>query len=278
MDYFEYCTLADFRRAKMKTENTLIDGSGDGALILDYIRSISGEINRLSAGREYAPRVATRYFDALTNVDGNYLMVDPFDLLAVTSITNGDGTSITAADYVFEPRYDPPYWAIKLKSSSSIAWTYSTAHENAITVVGMWGYHDNYNSAWETVTTLGTAITNTAATSATFTDAAGSPGDLLKIDSELIYLSARSGTTPTLVRGVNGSTAATHLISATVYRWIPMRPVRDLCLAAASIKYAIRENPQIESITVDSHVISVPKDVNAHIEREIDRLGLRRLV
>jgi hypothetical protein len=58
------------------------------------------------------------------------------DLLSVTTLTNGDGTSITAASYWLEPRNTAPYWYIRLKST--VSWTFSTDGE--ISVLGSWGY------------------------------------------------------------------------------------------------------------------------------------------
>lgn len=68
-------------------------------------------------------------------------------------------------------------------------------------------------------TTLAAAITSTTATSATFASATGMPATqyVATIDSEDILVTAGFGTTAvTIVRGYNGTTAATHLISAAV--------------------------------------------------------------
>ena len=275
--YYEYITLEDFRRAKMPNEALLTNGTGDGTVILDFIKEVSKIINA-KAGRHFVPAIATRYFDAARDVseDGLLLKVSPFDLLAVGTITNGDTTSVTSTKYAFEPRHSPPYWGLKLKSSQGITWTYTDDPEDAITLTSAtWGWHDDYANAWESLTTLGASLTNSA-TSATLAAATGNPGELWKIDSEFVYLSARSSTTATIVRGVNGSTAAAHDNGAAISRWVVARDVAGLCKAATIIKYAIRENPQIETITVDNHVVSVPKDVNAYIETEIMRLGLVR--
>ncbi len=280
-NYFEYCTLEDFRAAKMPKESALVTGTGDGTVIRDMIREVSGIINGI-AGRQFTPTIATRYFDAVLDVSGNDLRLDK-DLLSITTVTNGDTIAVTSGQRTTVPKNLTPYNRIRLLSSAGISWTYATDPEDAISIAGIWGYHDDYANAWESLTTLGAAITSTSATSATLAAAAGNPGELWMIDSEFLYLSARTTTTATVVRGVNGSTAATHLISAPVYRWQltsnqgAAQFIPGLCKAGAIIKYAIRENPQIESFSVDNHVISVPKDVSAYIAGEIRRLGLVRL-
>ena len=69
-------------------------------------------------------------------------------------------------------------------------------------------------------TTLSAAITSTSATSCTVTSASGFPGSgnyYVQVDSEVIEVTGGQGTTTwTIARGANGSTAATHLISAMV--------------------------------------------------------------
>ena len=86
---------------------------------------------------------ATRYFDCKEPiVKGDTLYLDR-DLYSITSVTNGDDDTLTSSEYVTEPRNsaDAPYWAIKLRSDSGLAWTYQTNWENAITVVGRWCYN-----------------------------------------------------------------------------------------------------------------------------------------
>lgn len=58
------------------------------------------------------------------------------DLLSVDTLLNGDGTTLTSTSYWLEPRNEPPYQWIRLKSSN--AWVFGTDGE--ITVTGTWGY------------------------------------------------------------------------------------------------------------------------------------------
>lgn len=81
----------------------------------------------------------TRYFDAVADVNGRLLYLD-HDLTSVTSITNGDGTTVGASNYVLVPANYWPAFAIQLKSSSNVTWTYNDTPENAIAVVGRWAY------------------------------------------------------------------------------------------------------------------------------------------
>lgn len=82
---------------------------------------------------------STRTFDAIADVDGPTLYLDR-DLCAITSITNGDSTAVATSSYVTEPRRDTPYYAIRLRESATISWTYDDSPEGAISVVGRWAY------------------------------------------------------------------------------------------------------------------------------------------
>ena len=86
----------------------------------------------------------TKYFDAVDDTDKLTLYLTGRHgyewLAAITSITNGDGTTVTSDQYVTEPRNQFPVYAITLKSSSNISWTYTTDSENAIAIEGRWGY------------------------------------------------------------------------------------------------------------------------------------------
>lgn len=272
-NYREYTTLTDFKSAKMPGST----GTSDDDLILDYIREVSKDIDDL-AGWAFAPIVATHLFDAERDVaeNGLLLKVDPWDLLAVTSITNGDGVAVAPTSYVFRTAGVTPYWGIKLKSSKGLSWTYADDPEDAITVVGIWGCHDDYANVWQTLATLGAAL-NASATTLTLSAAAGNAGELWKIGDEFLYLSARSGTAATIVRGVNGSTAAAHDNGATIYRWIPMREVSGMCRAGTAMKYALRENPQVETLIIDGRTLSVAKDVTQWLREQIRDLGLGRV-
>jgi hypothetical protein len=131
----DYCTLAQVRKY---TDFKVVANTDDDALIEQLITAASKRIDEYT-GRTFTEATETREFDAVRDVQGQRLWMDT-DLLAVTSITNGDGTAIVASDYVLEPSNSAPKFAIKLLASSGESWTYDTDPEQAISVVGEWGY------------------------------------------------------------------------------------------------------------------------------------------
>lgn len=274
MFYHELTTVYAVRAAYLA-----VTAASDDALLLTLIRSVCDDIAR-TAWRSFAPRMETRYYDALRDTERMTLLLDD-DLLAVTTLTNGDGNTVASNDYVFEPRNAYPRYALTLKTSSGIYWTYDTDPENAISLAGVWGYHTRYADAWQaTGATLAAAISSTSATTFTCTTGLIRAGMLLQIDSEYLYVTSvapGASDTVTVTRGANGSTAATHLISTALSVWTPEAAVSQLACECAAARYRLRDNPLAESVTaLDGTVLLTPKDITAHIERRVLMLGLRR--
>lgn len=130
----DYCTTAEVKAyigTVKATDDTLI-----AALITRASAAIDSYCGRTFRQREDEART----FDAVRDVDGLTLYLDD-DLLSVDSIANGDGESVAAASYVLLPANRTPKYAIRLKASGGVTWTYTTDPEDAITVTGTWGYH-----------------------------------------------------------------------------------------------------------------------------------------
>lgn len=128
-----YATLAE-----LKTYLS-ISGNGDDTLLAALLVRAQAIIDAHCRRTFEAAADTTRYFDAEDDIDGDDLVVDT-DLYSVTSVTNGDGTAIASTEYVLEPANHRPAYAICLKDTSSVVWTWSDHHENAISVTGRWAY------------------------------------------------------------------------------------------------------------------------------------------
>ena len=122
----------------LKTYLGVTEDDDDALLVslIDRAQAIfDGQTNRTFE----ATADTTRRFDAIADVDGATLLLDR-DLCSITTITNGDSTTVSDDDYVTEPRNTAPYYAITLKASSGLCWTYVDDPENAITISGKWAY------------------------------------------------------------------------------------------------------------------------------------------
>lgn len=129
-----YTTLAIFKGFALPGTGT--DATDDG-VIEQIIESVSRYIDQATRRRFYAT-TATRLFDV---PDGRDLWLDD-DLLAVTTLTNGDGVVLTASDYKLLPYNGAPYYVIRLVQSSGLAWENDADgdSEGVISVAGSWGF------------------------------------------------------------------------------------------------------------------------------------------
>lgn len=121
-----------------------VSGGGDDALLDALIVRAQAIIDAYCHRTFEASSNTSRTFDTVRDVGGDYdeiLYLDE-DLASISSITNGDGTTVTAAQYVTEPRNRTPYYAIRLRASSNVTWEYDSNDdpEDAITVTGRWAY------------------------------------------------------------------------------------------------------------------------------------------
>ena len=117
-----------------------ITEEADDALLFGLIEAAQKAIDLHTRRTFEASADTTRYFDYSTEyVDGYDLWLDE-DLCAITTVTNGDSTAITSAQYTTVPRNDTPYYLIRILSDSGVYWTYSDEWMDAISVAGRWAY------------------------------------------------------------------------------------------------------------------------------------------
>ena len=270
-----YATLYEFRRYRgLATAET-----SDDALIEQLLRHVSRYIDSI---RRCDPRVETRLYDypgesvsrfgVYAQSDFAYSSMQELrlddDLLALTTLTNGDSETVTSDQYYLRPNNRYPKNGVKLKSTSGVNWeTDSSGNvEQCISVLGIWGYHPDYASrAW---VSSGDSVQNAggisaAATSITVTDADGvdsegaamrfQSGQLLKIDSEFLLLTAQPSTSTNILivtRGYNGSTAAAHDKDTIIYVYHPYENVKRATLRLTTWLYTQKDVSQFDRMTL----------------------------
>lgn len=135
MSYTTYANVKAYKGLSTDADQTLIES---------LISRAEAWLNRECRRPLVAEADTTRYLDASgDHIDGNYLSVYPFgDLCAITTLTNGDGTTVTSGQYTIYPKpvtfERPTIQKIKLLDTAQIAWTYTTDWENAISIAGRW--------------------------------------------------------------------------------------------------------------------------------------------
>jgi hypothetical protein len=114
--------------------------SADDNLLAEIIEAGQSMIETYTDKTFKVTADTTRYLDAKMDVKNTTLYLDGY-LASITSITNGDGETIAASEYVTEPRNKAPYYGITLLlSATNSYWTYVTDPQDAIAIVGRWGF------------------------------------------------------------------------------------------------------------------------------------------
>lgn len=193
---------------------------------------------------EFAPRLETRYFDAVGDHVLRSNLIDVLagqsaevksPLLSITSVTlGGDDSPLPTTAYQEHPRGVSPITQIELIDGD--AWTtFDTSPYSAIAITGLWGYRTRYpTDGWKLADSLTAAIANTTVETFSVSDADAvvgygmprfSPGMLLRtgatVTSEMRHLYAISSNTLSATRADNGSSAATQAQDTGIYIWQP---------------------------------------------------------
>lgn len=214
-----YITRANFLNWQRSTAIDTVDDA-----VIDQIIEQTSRLIDYVTGRKFYPQYKTNVYDipSLNDFERDTLYLND-TLLSLTSLANGDGTTISAPNYILKDAGKTPYWAIKLRDTSTVTWqsNASGSAEQVLGVAGVWGWHKNYPYAWVQAGTLGAAITDASGLTATAT--AGhtlASQQIWRIDSEVLQGTVSANTLTFNFRGDNGSTTATHLINAPIYAWI----------------------------------------------------------
>ena len=112
---------------------------GDDVFIERLLERCSREFDG-DTGQWFYAHQATRTYDV---PKGRCLELDA-PLLSVTTITNGDDTTVESTEYNLYPLNGPNKYEIRIKQNSSVLWKYNSGGETegVITVNGQWGYVD----------------------------------------------------------------------------------------------------------------------------------------
>jgi hypothetical protein len=141
-----YATLAEFKSyiSEMTGGIQTSFSNAEDVLLQKFLDQADAEIEG-QTGRNFGQGANnhTHYYTE-DDIDGDTLYLDS-DLVSVTTLTNGDGTTIASSNYFLLPMnasvtgqngYDGSFWAIKLKST--IDW--QTPTDGRISVNGRWGF------------------------------------------------------------------------------------------------------------------------------------------
>lgn len=204
--------------------------------------------------RHFYPTYETRYYDhpnrngAITTNDQHTRLVYgqdkelclDEDLLALDTLKTQNGsTTITPSNILLKSGdgYNyTPYNRISLTLDSADVFTFSGTPQKANQVTGLWGCHEQYSNAWAEVDAVATTLSSSG-TSCSVGDSDGRDElglserfqvlQLIRfgsnVSSEMALITeVGSDDTITLIRGVNGTTAAEQAVTTKIYVYRPM--------------------------------------------------------
>jgi hypothetical protein len=236
----------------------------DDGLLDSLIRRASRGIDRFCR-RWFYEWTDTREFD----YPGRTKLYLDADLLGCTTLTI-DGTANT--DYKLRPQnVDAKQW-IEMTYGSGSTFEWSDTPQDAITVLGEWGWHDDYANAWGSSgdTVQNTTEITAAGTALTVNDGANfAVRQTLKIESEQLLVTAVSGANLTVTRGINGTTAATHANATAISIYRPPYDIVHLAIRLAGWYYKQKDAPFGRTATPALGIVESPVAMPVDIQEAL---------
>lgn len=243
---YTLCTLYQLRQRLGLAD----DDTADDMRLLAAAQMAAAQIER-AAGRRFCPRRATIPH---TITGGVELLLDD-DLLELAALTNGDGRALSLANVLLLPA-DAPAGALRLTGGSAFTWIDTPL--KAVTVSGVWGWHDRWSEAWRgSNDTVRDDPLTAAATSLTTADAGGADsqheaprfqvGQLIKIEEEYLWVLAvdTESSVLTVQRGANGTEPAAHAQDTPISSYQPPADITALALRRAAWLYQEADHPSL---------------------------------
>ena len=225
----------------------LTDDAHDDRL-LTLAENVSRQIDRF-CNRHFYCLKATRVFDGRagdTLLVPDLISIDPDGLKTDDDLDGDFETTWPESDYLLYPaNADPaagldvsyPYNKLVVNTATGLRQTFP-AGRRAVRVNGQWGYWIRLSMAEGSLE----EDLDPGEKDVTLTSVTGiSPGHTILVDSEQMYVRAIVGSTLTVTRAVNGTTAATHQVGAEVRLFAYPGPVTEATILQVSRLW--RNNP-----------------------------------
>lgn len=224
--------------------------STNQSALLRMLETASETIDRI-CHRHFNTWEGIQYFDGVARV-----LVPDEDILSITEIDlDQDGSqtyskTLATSDYLVYPLSGPqlfPKYMIKLPINTSVG-SLASSIPAGIKITGVFGYGNGlsatpYSDSGDSVQDNPMTISQSTLTVTNPGGNTFSPGQTLRIGSEQMYVTAVLGTTVNVVRGVNGTTATSHIKTTEIYIYQYPSPVVDETLLLATAIWKQRENP-----------------------------------
>lgn len=231
--------------------------AADQALMKGYLNRVTDRIHRI-AGQRFEPLKRQDFLPIRGDlIDSQLRLYElPRHAVALHAVTAyNTALTVSTAVRAWPPNTTQAFREIQLvDTAGDWYFTYAdTSYDPLIIVTADWAWHDDLPNAWHKEDDVLNAAGITASgTSITVLDADGtnwrgltprfSPGNLIRIESEYLRVTAVDTTTNALTvrRAENGTTAAAHALNADIDVWYPWEPVVGICARQACLLYKRR--------------------------------------
>jgi len=276
---FQATWLTDMASVKAFRINAGNSASWDDAendsladFILQASSDVIGELGWLPL--PYTNTLLIDYSNTYVSKDRLTLWVTDAPLLEISTLTNGDATSIASSKYILQPNNSYPKQNVKLLSSGQTCFKAKVAGqwEQAISLAGIFGYVPHYARCWrDTGQEVQDDPLSASSTDLTVSSATGfSRGQYLQLESETVLITAVNSDTNvlTIERGVLGTTAASHVQETTVSRYQHVTAIQRACTEWASYLWS-RKDAVGEQIEVFDNGVTIAQGLSPRIYRAL---------
>ena len=274
-----YATLAQLK----DTGYLNISSTDYDTTLLRILENASEDIDHLCY-RHYDCLEGTQYFDGAGRT-----LIPAEDILSISEILldmDGDQTyetTLSSSDYIMYPINGFSIWPktyLKMTQNASVG-GFASGILAGVKITGVFGHGDG-NSATPYASNGVTVTVGTTSGTTLILSAEGTlqPGHTIRVESEQIYITsvtADGSKTATAVRGMNGTTAATHT-TKTAYIYKYPGPIVESTLLLVTNWWKQRENPTVfktgNSITGEYEITEdiekiLTKRLSHHIKRKL---------
>jgi len=291
--YHTYGNVYDFKAYLGGTDH-VTDWTTDETPVLRVLESASKRIDSYM-GRSFGARTETHSFDLGQGALRDDSLVPNGDmiefpdywttrlqstgilglddwLISATTVTSYEGTDRTSSatlsegignDFLLMPYNTSPKSKMKLVENT-LKNLYSG--QKTLTILGQWGWQNDTESI-STVDAVGSTSTTTVTVTSGSTTYVG---DTILVGTEQMYVTNVDGNTLTVIRGVNGTTSATHSGGATYYRYKYPADVVQAGLDIARTYWRSRDVGQSQILGTNEMQMTYPQNEERMILKKLD--------
>jgi len=256
MGFGTYASIADIK------EVLGITGTTDDTMLRKMCEAASRSIDRYT-DRFFHVLHETRYFDGASPLWIPDLL--SIDASGFKTDADGDGVfenTFAVTDYFPYPLDRYPKTKIVINPYGDYG-SFASGVRKGVQIAGAWGYGDGISATPYVIDTTTTESIDAVETEIDVTAVTNlSPGQIILIESEQMYIYSISTLTLTVERGVNGTTAATHEPSGKdIYIYQYPADIRQACIDTASAFYLNKGRQGITSEKLGDYSYTISKEV-----------------